>query len=118
MAEKKQSNLSFPNLFLLIVVVVCLVLLTVSSLTNTAFALKSNSQGKSGVIRQNCLNGLQNAAIETGVCTFEELIKFNSILEVRESQGVKAAKDFCFSQMTSQGCRGLCVAAVNCYDLQ
>lgn len=115
---KNKSGLSFPNLFLMVVIVVCLLLLTVSSLTNTAFALKSNSQGKSNVVRQNCMNGLQNAAIETGICTFGELMQFNNVLAVRESQGVKAAKDICFSQMTSEGCRGLCVAAVNCYDIQ
>lgn len=115
---KKQEPISLAKPFLASVIIVSLVLIAVSSLTNAALALKNNSQGKSGVVRQQCLNGIQNAAIDVGVCSIADLQKFNQILLIRETQGIKAAKDACSSQITNQGCRGLCVAAVNCYDIR
>ena len=118
MATKSQKVQCTPNNLLVGIIVAAVIIIALTSLANTSLALKGNSQGKSGVVRQQCLNGLQNAAIEVGVCSLQDLQKFNGILAIREAQGIKAAKDACFSQITNQGCRGLCVAAVNCYDLQ
>ncbi len=93
-------------------------IIAISSLAHTTLALKENSQGKSGVVRTQCLNGLENAAVEQGLCTSAELNAFNNvILPIRESQGVKAAKDACLTQIVNQGCKGICIGAVNCYDL-
>lgn len=116
MATKTTS--SQPNVIILSIIIFCLVVITVSSVAHTSLALKDQSQGKSQVVRQHCLNGLQNAAIEASVCTMQDLAQFNNIMYIRETQGIKAAKNSCFSLMSEAGCRGLCVAAVNCYDLQ
>ena len=58
-----------------------------------------------------------NAAIEAGVCTLNDLSQFIDVLVIRETQGIKAAKTACRTLITEKGCRGLCIAAVNCYDL-
>ncbi|MFC1599113.1 hypothetical protein ACFL2U_03880 [Patescibacteria group bacterium] len=117
MAKKKQDSFSILQIVLATIIIVSLVLISVATLTNAALALKSNSKGQSDVVRQKCLIGLENAAVEAGVCTMSDLAQFNSIIMIRETQGIKAAKDACFSRMSSPGCKGLCVAAVNCYDL-
>ena len=68
-------------------------------------------------IHQQCLAGLQQAAVESGVCSQQDLGEIGNVFYIRETQGIKAAKDACFTNITSPGCRGLCVGAVNCYDL-
>ena len=118
MATKAKSVQCTPNNIIVGIIVAAVIIIALTSLANTSLALKENSQGNSGVVRQQCLNGLQNAAVEAGVCSLQDLQNFNGIIAIRETQGIKAAKAACFSQITNQGCRGLCVAAVNCYDLQ
>lgn len=95
-----------------------LLVIAISSVTHTTLALKENSQGNSDVVRQHCITGLQVAATEAGVCSQDDLGKIPAILNLRETQGIKAAKDACFSYITNSGCRGLCVAVINCYDLE
>jgi len=117
-AISQEKSCSLSNLAIN-VIVIALIIIAISSVAHTTLALKENSQGKSGVVRQQCLTGLENAAVEKGLCTSAELQTFNNaILPLRESQGIKAAKDACMTQITSQGCKGICIAAVNCYDLQ
>ena len=113
----KKQPLSPLAIFIIAIIVVSLVAIAVSSVTHTTLALKQNDQGKSGNVGHQCIMGLENAAIETGNCTLDELGQFEDIMIIRETQGVKAAKEACFSTMTSKGCRGLCVAAINCYYL-
>ena len=119
MITKNQNSSCRANSSVVAIVVALLAIIAISSLAHTTLALKENSQGNSGVVRQQCLNGIENAATEAQVCSVSDLNTFNSvIIPLRETQGIKAAKDACFSQITNQGCRGLCVAAVNCFDLQ
>jgi len=114
----QSQNYNPLAFFLGAIVVICMILIAISSLTNTALALKNSSQGKSDVAHQQCLNGLTVAAIETGNCTQSDLMKFNDIIYIRETQGVKAAKDSCFTQISSPACMGICVGAINCYYIQ
>ena len=116
--SKKPAQLSNSLSILAVTAIVCLIVIAVSSVTHTSLALKDNSQGNSGVVRQHCLNGLENAAVEAGVCSINDLQRIGNIFYIRETEGIKAAKDACFTQMSLPGCKGLCVAAVNCYDIE
>lgn len=117
---KKKENDSLQNVLFLPMLAIALILvaIAISSVTNTALALKNNGGGNSDIAHQQCLNGLQVAAFETGNCSFDDLQQFSNIMSIRETQGIKAAKDACFSNMSSPACRGICVGAVNCYDIQ
>jgi hypothetical protein len=91
-----------------------LLLITISSLTSVALAI--SNQGKSDIAHQQCLNGLQAAAVESGNCTWNDLVQFNNVIYIRETQGIKAAKDACFALMSSPTCQGICVGAIHCFD--
>lgn len=118
MVKKPQTLPCKPSGLILGVIVVALIIIAISSVTHTTLALKENSEGNSDVVRVHCVNGLEQAAVEAGVCSQDDLSKIPAILSLRGSQGIKTAKDACFSQITNPGCRGLCVAVINCYDLE
>jgi len=119
MPNKNQHHYQVSAIFLGAVVVVSLVMIAIASLTNVALAIRNDhSNANVNVVRTQCLNGLVKAAVDSGVCSLSDLMQISGIFDVRESQGIQAAKAACFSQLVSPGCRGLCTAAINCYDLQ
>lgn len=118
MGAKNPKEPCQLNFTAVIAGLILLAVIALSSLTHTALALKENSQGRSDVVREQCLNGVEHAGVEVGVCSASDLDTFNNVvLPTKATQGIKAAKDICFSQITNPGCRGLCVAAINCFDL-
>jgi len=117
MAKPKQILHCGHNPNMTAIMIALLLIIALSTIAHTSLALKENSQGNSDVVRVQCINGLEQAAVEANVCSQDDLAKIPAILNIRETQGIKAAKDVCFSQITSPGCRGLCTAVINCFDL-
>ena len=105
------------NTFIGITIIVILLAIAVSLTTHNSLAIKTQSKGNSDIIRQNCLIGLEKAAREAQVCTTEEADNFDYVIYLRETQGMAVAKNYCKTVIETPGCKGLCNAAINCYDV-